>query len=633
MLLLLLVCMGGLGIATPARAADATPALSLSSTEREWLAAHPVVRLGIDAGYAPYSFVDPQGRPQGVVAEFLPRIEGLLGIRFEVVTDLNWLELMDAVRNKRLDAVATVVHLPEREAFLAFSGIYLPTPLVVMTRADTPQLKSLQDLAALSLVLVEGYSSSKQLTALYPELRPSYVTAPLAGLRALSLGEADAYVGALGVNSHLAARHGFANIKVNAAFDMETNGQRFGVRNDWPQLAQLLDKALAAIPPHERDAIFEKWLPVQDGEIGRLGQPGAAALLFPWLLALAGFALIGYVAQLTWNRQLKRELARRRHELEQAQAIDMAERKRAEETRTEIEASYRALFEHMTAGFVLFKVVVNEAGLPADLVILAANRGFEVTTGLQASNVIGKRLAEVLPGIEQDAADWIGTYGQIALGGEPRQLEQHSELLGRFYAVAAYQPVAGQCAVTFTDVSERKQAEIELAKERGFLKALIQTMPDMVWMKDPAGAYVVCNLRFEWLIGKDEADILGKTDYDFFDRELADAFRDHDRKAIDAGRPTMNEEDVTFANDGHHELLQTIKTPIYDAAGNLMGVLGIARDITAARQAQQQIRKLSLAVEQSPESIVITNIDAEIEYVNEAFLRVTGYTRDEVIGQ
>jgi PAS domain S-box-containing protein len=309
------------------------------------------------------------------------------------------------------------------------------------------------------------------------------------------------------------------------------------------------------------------------------------------------------------------------------------------------------------------------------------------------------------------------------------------------------------------DITERKQSELALEQERGFLKTLIQTLPDLVWLKDPQGIYLACNQRFEQLFGATEAEILGRCDYDFVDRELAAFFREKDLAAIAAGRPSINEEELVFANDGHRELLETIKTPMYDAQEQLIGVLGIARDITAIKHTQgrleeqeqllremsaiahigawefdvasgqgtwtdevahihdvdpnqrtsaafglgfylgedrerigraiqeaiqagksydlelqlvsaagirkwvrtmgrpvlrdgeviklrgsiqdittlkaseEQLRKLSLAVEQSPESIVITNLQASIEYVNEAFLQNTGYERDEVIGK
>jgi two-component system, sensor histidine kinase and response regulator len=186
---------------------------------------------------------------------------------------------------------------------------------------------------------------------------------------------------------------------------------------------------------------------------------------------------------------------------------------------------------------------------------------------------------------------------------------------------------------TVLDVTQRKQMELNLAHERTFLKTLIQTLPDPVWLKDPDGLYLACNPRFEALYGEPEAEIIGKTDYDFVGRQEADFFREKDRQAIANGGPSINEEQLNFASDGHRELVQTIKTPMVGSDGKLIGVLGIARDITAARKNEQELTKLALAVEQSQDCIVITNLDAEIEYVNEAFIRSTGWQREEIMGQ
>ncbi len=292
-----------------------TPRLTLAASDKAWLAAHPVIRLGIDTGYGPYSFLDDQGRPQGVVIEFLNHLGPTLGVRFEIVSNLDWPQLMAAVEARQIDAVATVTHSPERDAFLAFTGIYLPTPLVIMTRTETPQLRSFQELASLSLVLVDGYSSSREVMNLYPDLRPHYVATPLDGLKAVASGAADAYVGALGVNSYLAAQNGITNLKANAGFDMAVNGQRFGVRKDWPELARLLDQALVSMPAQQKNDAFQKWLPLHANEIQRLSQPSLITRLFPWLLGLATLTLLGYLTTLLWNRQLKHELARRQEEL------------------------------------------------------------------------------------------------------------------------------------------------------------------------------------------------------------------------------------------------------------------------------------------------------------------------------
>ncbi|MGB0467088.1 MAG: putative bifunctional diguanylate cyclase/phosphodiesterase [Pontibacterium sp.] len=122
-----------------------------------------------------------------------------------------------------------------------------------------------------------------------------------------------------------------------------------------------------------------------------------------------------------------------------------------------------------------------------------------------------------------------------------------------------------------------------------YLRTLVETLPDLVWLKDPDGTFIACNSKFERFFGASEADIVGKTDYDFVDEALADLFRENDLAAIAARKPSINEEEVTFADDGHKEILETIKTPMFDPQGQIVGVLGIARDITDRKHQEQQI--------------------------------------------
>ena len=92
------------------------------------------------------------------------------------------------------------------------------------------------------------------------------------------------------------------------------------------------------------------------------------------------------------------------------------------------------------------------------------------------------------------------------------------------------------------------------------------------------------------MFGVQESEIIGKTDYDFVDKELADLFRYHDKKALISGKATINEESVTFADDNHNEFLETIKTPMTDKNGKLIGVLGVARDITNRKLADEKLK-------------------------------------------
>lgn len=140
-------------------------------------------------------------------------------------------------------------------------------------------------------------------------------------------------------------------------------------------------------------------------------------------------------------------------------------------------------------------------------------------------------------------------------------------------------------------------------------RLLVNTIPDLIWLKNADGVYLTCNHVFERFFGAKEADIVGKTDYDFIDRELADFFREHDCKAMAAGKPSSNEEWITFADDGHRALLYTTKMPMHATDGTLIGVLGIGRDITERKKAEEQVSRFSRVVEQSLNEIYM--FDAE----------------------
>ncbi len=152
--------------------------------------------------------------------------------------------------------------------------------------------------------------------------------------------------------------------------------------------------------------------------------------------------------------------------------------------------------------------------------------------------------------------------------------------------------------VTARDITDRKEAEKTLFAERTMLRTLIDTIPDLMWLKDPDGVYLACNPEFEKFFGAAEADIVGKTDYDYVDSSLADFFRENDQRAIAAGRPSTNDEWVTYASDGKKRFLAVIKTPMFAQDGSLIGVLGIARDITALKQAEEELARKNDYMEQ-----------------------------------
>lgn len=190
-----------------------------------------------------------------------------------------------------------------------------------------------------------------------------------------------------------------------------------------------------------------------------------------------------------------------------------------------------------------------------------------------------------------------------------------------------------QCNIR--DITERKKRENAFIDSENRRLALLQTIPDLIWSKDIDGKYLSCNTMFERFFGAGETDIIGKTDYDFIDRELADFFRENDRKAMAAGKPTINEEWITFPDDGHYVYLETIKAPMYNEQNELIGVLGIGRDITARVNSEKELRqseeKFRSYIDNAPDGVFVIDDTGKYIDVNEVACKMSGYSCGELL--
>lgn len=180
-------------------------------------------------------------------------------------------------------------------------------------------------------------------------------------------------------------------------------------------------------------------------------------------------------------------------------------------------------------------------------------------------------------------------------------------------------------------VAERQHAD-------KVLRDLIYALPDLVWLKSVNGAYMACNPSFERFFGIKEGEIVGKTDYHFMDKALADSFRENERIAMAGARPRVNEEWVTFTKEGRIELLETIKTPLFDAEGLLTGVLGVGHNITERKRAEEALQASEMRFRNLLETIPSVSVqgygpDGTTHYWNQASERVYGYSAKEAIGR
>jgi len=132
----------------------------------------------------------------------------------------------------------------------------------------------------------------------------------------------------------------------------------------------------------------------------------------------------------------------------------------------------------------------------------------------------------------------------------------------------------------------------KLKKEQSLLRSLIDSIPDLIFFKDKNSVYMGCNKAFEEFSNCKEKEQIGKTDFDFLDEETARLFRNNDQLMMQSGDLRRNEEWVTYP-DGHKVLLDTLKTPYYDVDGNILGLIGISRNITEIKRFQEQLEELA----------------------------------------
>lgn len=297
----------------------------------------------------------------------------------------------------------------------------------------------------------------------------------------------------------------------------------------------------------------------------------------------------------------------------------------------ESEQSYLGLFNSVSEAIYILNIHGK---------FIAVNKGTEKMYGYPANEIIGQT-PEYLsaPGMN-DLSIISESLNRIFETGETIQFEfwgkrkngaifleevvcNKGEYFGKEVIIA-----------TAREITERKLTEEKLNNERKLLRTLINNLPATIYVKDSECRKIIANSADIDVIGaKSEEEVLGKTDLETFNNDIGARGYADDKQVIESGIAVLNREEDFVDAKGLKRWLLTSKIPLTDATGKIVGLVGIGRDITDQKQAQEKIIKLSKGIEQSPVTFVITDIEGTIEYVNSKFSETTGYTEQEAIGK
>lgn len=232
----------------------------LSPEERDWLEKHPTIRIAIDPGFAPFEFLDDLQTFQGMAADYLSLISQKLGVRFELVSTGSWSESLEAIRQKEVDMLPCLGVSEERRKLLNYSKPYLKFSRVIITpiTSSTHALTDLSDARVGVQINSSHHAFLEESTRIRPVLYQTFEDVILA----LSKGELDAGIGNLAVATHTVQNLSITNLKLAGYATPEPQALYMGIRNDWPVLKTVINRALDAISTKQRNVILSKWLPL-----------------------------------------------------------------------------------------------------------------------------------------------------------------------------------------------------------------------------------------------------------------------------------------------------------------------------------------------------------------------------------
>ena len=290
----------------------------------------------------------------------------------------------------------------------------------------------------------------------------------------------------------------------------------------------------------------------------------------------------------------------------------------------ESEARYRLLFNSIDEGFCVIEMIFDAEGRPVDYVFVQINEAFERQTGLRDAR--GKRMRELAP---QHEAHWFETYGRIALTGHPERFQNRAEELHRTYDVYAFRFGKARdrrVGILFNDITERKKAEMELA--RFFSLSL-----DFLCIATPDGAFKRVSPGVTAMLGWSVEEFLATPYLDLIHPDDRAATLVEVDKQMRQGQQVWNFENRYRHKDGSWRRLSWRSAP--DLASGLM--YATARDVTQEKESEARIRRLNAELSSTFDSLpglyLVLTPRYEIVASSDAYLKATMTTRAGILGR
>jgi len=276
------------------------------------------------------------------------------------------------------------------------------------------------------------------------------------------------------------------------------------------------------------------------------------------------------------------------------------------------------LLKNMPDGFAYFQVVTNENNNPIDFIFLQINPAFTKLTGFDEALVLGKKVAEIYPEIEKLDIDFPAIYRQLQETREPVQVESYFELFKSWFEITAYLDKLHYLAIFIKDITDRKNTEKSLRESAARYRLLAEHASDIIWTTDLDLNFTYISPSAEKISGYSIEEILSLSP----DKILAPASFEKATETLlknlaveKAGQKDQNKTNILeveqIRKDGSTVWVELNVSFIRDQDGNPTGILGITRDISARKQAEEKLR-----AEKQEKELIINNLTEQVAFLD-----------------
>ncbi len=479
------------------QAASAARRLVLTPEEQAWLRSLPPLQVGFDKGWAPFSYVDESGHPAGITAEYLDYLSRALGVVFNRAHTADWPATIDAFQHGDLAILATSSSNDPRLKGALHTRAYESYPLVIVGREDEPAARALNDFASRRIVVSSHIAGSipfavEKIPAANIAVAPSLDDA----LKMVESGQADVLVGNVAAVDILLKQHYTGVLKILGTVG-GPDAIGFAVRPDLSPLAGLIDRALLAMPPAEKQRIRQKWVTGSAAEQGTWSV--TAVRLLPLLIGIGLVLLVTLRAYLL----LQREVRLRKQ--------------------TERELAAQLNFQETMMETVPYPLVAKDL----DGRYIAINRAYEEACGLRRDAVIGRTTVDVQTWGEANGHVLDELTREMLTGGEIAQAElqfergagdlRHGLFWTRICHGADGKP---SCVLgTMVDITDIRRAEMLARETERRLFDVTRSLPAVVFQLrrtvDGVYSFPYVGGDTRHLLGSNGASLMSRDEIDF----------------------------------------------------------------------------------------------------------------------